>query len=232
MLQASRRGDGGGEGEAGRFARHGKLHVRRAAVARRRLGRVRRRSRAHRDDRKRRRIERRTRHRRRRRALDDDRDVLRVERRAVDVRQVLRAPPPVQGLLRVRRSAGSRVVRRALRQCSTRVAAVDADTDTPAAHATPGARVRDVRGDAPLRRRRRVGRRRRAGVRQDIHVAVPGKPALPYLHLHLTSSHPLHRTFTFTFTFTSPHLTHVYCPLYRLRMSTPRPRRVWARRSC
>ena len=53
---------------------------------------------------------------------------------------------------------------------------------------------------------------------------------------------PLYRTFTFTsprlthFTvplpLPSPYLTHVYYPLYRLRTSTPRPRRVWARRSC
>ena len=53
--------------------------------------------------------------------------------------------------------------------------------------------------------------------------------------------HPLYRVFTFTsprlthFTVhlpvPSPCLTHVY-PLYRRRTSTPRPRRVWARRSC
>mmetsp|Transcript_12693 Transcript_12693/g.57287 ORF Transcript_12693/g.57287 Transcript_12693/m.57287 type:complete len:228 (-) Transcript_12693:774-1457(-) len=108
--------------------------------------------------------------------MDDDRDVLCAERGALDVRQVLRALPQVQALRGVRRSAGSRAVRRAVRERSTRVAAVDADTDPPAAHATPGAPIRHVRGDAPLRRHRRVGRRRRAGVREDLHVAVPGRP--------------------------------------------------------
>ena len=117
---------------------------------------------------------------------------------------MLRAPPPRATLRRVRGPAGSRAVRRAVRERSTRVAAVDANTDTPAAHATPGARIRDVRGDAPLRRHRRIGRRRRAGVREDIHVAVPGTPTLPCLYLYLTSSHPLYRTFTCTFTLSYP----------------------------